>query len=97
MFAIRSQMNRLSTVPEEDESEDLFCSLHSPEGDRYKILMKEHPDKEDLYMVIAEKEDGSVNIEGWLTSEKAHKECKKWQEVIKKGGSALKWLFAADE
>ena len=93
--AMRAIRSRLNTIDEMDEAEELICTPTSPEGTKFKILMRKHPTAEK-FMVICEKEDGSANIDGWLTEERANDTISWWQKHIQKGGHVLASLFEAD-
>lgn len=97
MFAPRNHANRsrLHTIDETDEAEELIDTPKSPEGTKFKLLMRKHPTLEK-FMVICEREDGSANIDGWLTEERANDTISWWQTRIKEGGALLAFLFEAD-
>lgn len=87
--------SRLGTIDETDETEELIDSPKCPEGTKFKLLLRKHPTL-DKFMVVCEREDGSANIDAWLSEERANETLSWWQTRIKEGGFILASLFEAD-
>jgi hypothetical protein len=94
-LAIRAIRSRLPTIDETEETEELIDSPKSPEGTKFKLLLRRHPTSEK-FMVICEREDGTVNADAWLSEERADDTISWWQKRIKEGGHLLSFLFDAD-
>ncbi len=95
-IAFRPMRSRLPTIDETEENEDLIATPSSPEGTKFKLLLRKHPTLEK-FMVVCQREDGSANIDGWLSEERANDTISWWQTRIKEGGYLLASLFQADD
>ncbi len=95
-LALRAMRSRLPTIDETEEIEELIDSPKSPEGTKFKLLLRRHPTLEK-FMVICEREDGSANVDAWLSEERANDAISWWQTRIKEGGYILASLFQADD
>jgi len=95
-LSFRAMRSRLPTIDEAEETEELIDSPKSPEGTKFKLLLRKHPTLEK-FMVICERDDGSANIDAWLSEERANDAISWWQTRIKEGGHLLAFLFQADD
>jgi hypothetical protein len=95
-LALHAMRSRLPTIDETEEIEELIDSPKSPEGTKFKLLLRRHPTLEK-FMVICEREDGSANVDAWLSEERANDAISWWQTRIKEGGYILASLFQADD
>ncbi len=93
---MHTKRSRLPTIDEAEEMEELVDSPASPEGTKFKLLLRRHPSVEK-FMVVCEREDGTVNADAWLSEERANDTISWWQTRIKEGGHLLAFLFQADD